>query len=233
VAECDHSGFDDSAPKRIAELFEVVAGPLKPDPPTIQLWRDTAHDQTRVLACVGADIKSYWVTNRAQFTELLSRHGITAVTGGPLAAAVRLWETRVIEALQPPRSLPMPHPRSPEEARAAVISHATDTAETLNQVVSTILSPKAQRAVQSELGPSGLHGYIGPYSTDETFRHYPLMYRPDHGITVALLNDVEIAVDATIHTSVEALLDVPPAETAARRLREAIRRLTGRSWPRT
>jgi hypothetical protein len=232
VAEHDHAGFNADAPHRIAHVLETVAGPLAPDLPTVQLWRDTATGQPRVLACMGGDVTSYWVTDPAQFRQLLTQHGATAVAGGPLAAAVRLWETRLTESLRWPPALLTPHPRSQEQARAAVITHTTDAAQALEQLISAILSPRVQQMVRSELGPLGLHGYIGSFTTEGAHRYYPLSYRRDHNITVVLAHDTRDAVDATGQTTVEALLDVPPAEDAARQLREAIKRLVGRDWPR-
>jgi hypothetical protein len=233
VAEHDHAGFNADAPHRIADLLETVAGPLTPDPPTVQLWRDTAAGQPRVLACMGGDVSSYWVTEPARFSQLLTQHGVTAVAGGPLAAAVRLWETRLTGSLRWPPAVLTPHPRSQKQARAAVIAHATDAAQVLEKLISTILSPRVGQIVRNELGPVGLHGYIGSFTTEGAHRYYPLSYRRDHNITVVLADDSRAAVDATGQTTVEALLDVPPAADAARQLREAIKRLVGRDWPRS
>ena len=105
--------------------------------------------------------------------------------GGALTIAVRLWRSLLARKLSPARTLPPSRPQSQEDACAALIRHASMTAEIAQRLITEIAPPGHESSLAAEVGPLGIDATVGPYRDDPSGGHWPVTYRRTSGITVS------------------------------------------------
>jgi hypothetical protein len=229
LAEFDTTALDEKSPALIAGLYSTLCGPLMDPSTAIKLWRD---ERGRVVALLVREdaSASAWVSQDVGL-QLSETSTAVVVSGGPLAAAARLWRielSRILANRPPGRYRFMD---TSEEARSTVEEHAREAALEVDKILISSVSAGARDAIRERLGPQGLTALVAPAIGNDRYPHRPMWYQPSNDFRIEIGETKESITESRRswgQTSVEAYLDRSPRAEAAERVEAALKSLTGR-----
>jgi hypothetical protein len=224
VAEHDARALDASAPAEVAALLSTFTG--ADAPAGVALWRD----QGRVVAFADNSGEARWVDDDEALDIAQSTPHI-AGGGGPLDLAVRLWRRDLRVRLTSPAALPPGRPQTVDDAVEALLAHTAATVAQLGRLLD-VLPAAARPAVAAQIGPFGLTARVGRRQHglpgDEWSAAYT--HTDDIDIIAAPGDEEELNPTGWGGSSVRYMLSTPPADEAAKRVRDAVNKLVGRHW---
>jgi hypothetical protein len=227
MANHDERQLGDGAPDEVTALLGFLA-PVD-ECRAARLWRDGE----RVVASLVDDVPG-WVD--PEEGRALVRFCRTAVCGpgeGPLAVAVRLWRLILLDCLEQPREMRPSHVDSLEEARDALERHARAEMVALGKLVRSIAPPGKDGVLASAIGPFGLTAIVSRAEQGTRGAHWPVTSRHTAGVFVhsgAGKGPLDAHLERSGHSSVDYLIRLTPAESAAVRTRAAINTMTTGRW---
>ncbi|MCB5177931.1 hypothetical protein [Streptomyces antimicrobicus] len=226
LARYDRRPLGQEAPAEVASLLHYLSSAQEPSVVMSRL-RDG-----RVLAMLAPRAGSGWIDEASGIELAHTCHAAVAdQKAGPLAIATRLWRQELRACLDHRTGSPLRPVKglSPQEVLA---QHTEQTATAANQMIERIAPPGHVTRLRAQVGPLGLHAVIGQPRQDALGVHTPVDYQRAIGVSIA-----EAPAGPSLpqgehggSTTLEYLLDTPPAATAAQRIREAIEALTKKSW---
>ncbi|MCZ7434763.1 AAA family ATPase [Streptomyces sp. WMMC1477] len=226
LARYDRRPLGQEAPAEVVALLRYLSSVQEPSVVMSRL-RDG-----RVLAMRPPSAGSGWI-DEASGVELTHtcQAAVVDQKAGPLAIATRLWRQELLACLNQRTGSPM-RPAKDLTPQEALTQHTEQTATAANQMIDRIAPPGHITRLRAQVGPLGLHAVIGQPRHDALGVHTPVDYQRAIGTSIAEASDGPSLSRGQRggSTTLEYLLDTPPAVTAAQRVREAIEALTTKSW---
>ncbi|MFE9292021.1 NACHT domain-containing protein [Streptomyces olivaceus] len=186
----------------------------------------------RVLAMRPPRARSGWL-DEAAGVELAQtcQAAVVDQKTGPLGVATRLWRQELLACLNQRGGSPL-RPGKGQRPIEALTHHTEQTAVAANQIIERIAPPGHITRLGAQVGPLGLHAVVGQPREGVLGVHTPVDYQ--RAIDTTITEESEgpglPRAEHGASTTLEYLLDTPPAATAAQRVRKAIEALTTQSW---
>jgi hypothetical protein len=192
----------------------------------VALWRD----QGRVVAFADNSGEARWVDDDEALDIAQSTPHI-AGGGGPLDLAVRLWRRDLRVRLTSPAALPPGRPQTVDDAVEALLAHTAATVAQLGRLLD-VLPAAARPAVAAQIGPFGLTARVGRRQHGLPGDEWSAAYTHTDDIDIIAVPGDEEELNPTGWggSSVRYMLSTPPADEAAKRVRDAVNKLVGRHW---
>ncbi|WP_210503018.1 NACHT domain-containing protein [Nocardioides xinjiangensis] len=225
LAPLDQRGFGDGSAEEVSAVLRTVLPPGAPA--GADLWR---HPDGRVVAFPRSDAGA-WLTDDDARGAMASRPWVVG-TGGPVDVAVRLWRQWLVAVLRGSGGAGLPRPRSAEEARDAVASHAADVAAEIERLVGAAVPAGHRAAVAAEIGPKGLTGQLlpAPDSLRRDGFDWTVAYTRTEGIDVSVSDGPSVGDVHLSRGTLDSMIGVPASAEAAKRVSKAIDRMAGGRW---
>ena len=165
----------------------------------------------------------------------LSRSFPTAALSGdgPLGVVSRLWRLSILSGLAYERAIPPVYPSDSTTACTLLAAHAHESRHRAEELAARLSPSSAKTRLLSEAQPLGLDACIGDREDGPFGRRWPVRYRSASDVHVTLSDSATSATPPDTYggsSTVESLLDLSPAESAAKQIRQTINRLVGRNW---
>lgn len=230
LSESDHAEVGDGAPESVAALLNnLLPGST---PVGVTMWRA---QEGGVIAQAGA-ADTGWVQNADAPAIYTAPTAVSERTDGPVTIAVRLWRLILRQRLRRADRLRDKAPKSREEACSQLAAHIEQTVNAYEQILPQVAPPAALERLTQAVGPMGMTGVIYErQASDIGPGYWPLQYR--HTVDINLSAATEdlpssgiTTRDFTASGDVESHLSISPEKTAAKRISDAITKLTRPHW---
>lgn len=229
LSESDDRAVSAETPGFVAALLNAVL----PDsePVGVTMWRADG----RAVAQVGA-AGTLWV-EPAKAPSLFAGPTVVAESAdGPVTIAVRLWRLILKQRLSLKSRLRPRSPHSSEEARGQLVAHSEETIAMAERLIAQVAPPVAAERLSRMAGPHGMTGVVLQRQSRELLTDgWPVRYRQTPDINLLAALDDKMLADSVseehMHSGdVDSLLSSSPGQTAAKRITEAINKLTRNHW---
>lgn len=227
MAQYDRRPLGHEAPTEVSSLLRNLSSA---EDPSVVLSR---LKDGRILAAHPPSAGSGWI-DEASALELAQtcRVAVLEPNTGPLGIATRMWRQELIAHLDH-RTGSQPRAEDDLTPLEKLTQHTEETELAVDLMINRTAPPGHTARLKAQVGPLGIHAVIGQPQQNDLGFHTPVDYR--HAVDTAITKSSEgpgllQGRGHEISTTLEHLLDSPPAATAARRVRGAIEALTKKSW---
>lgn len=229
LSESDNRPVDDGTPGFVAALIGAVLPAA--DPVGVMMWRDEGRPVAQV-----SRTDTGWIESSEAPSLFAGRTVVGEPTDGPVIIAVRLWRLILRERLQRKARLRPRSPQSQEEARDQLAAHSEETVAAGERIIDEVAPPAAAERLTRMAGPRGMTGVVYQRQGNEARPEgWPVRYRRTPNTDLFAAADDEPAADVTTDEytnsgDAESILSTSPEQTAAKRITDAINKLTRNHW---
>ncbi len=230
ISEAGNRPLDDESPQLVAAILNRVVPEIEPI--EVTMWRD---GRGRPFAQIGASRTGWveWTSAPGIFDGLTI---VGEVDDGPVTLAVGLWRLTLQQRLRRRERLRPKSPLSDEEGCELLEAHFREACTEGGALVQEVAPRVAVDRLTQTVGPLGATGVVYPReSGGHNPSRWPVTYRSTPGTSFVAapnreVDSATINIEHTTSTTVESILSISPEKTAARRVTDAINKVTRSRW---